>query len=130
MSAGHLTFGRQGEDLAVALLERSGYRVVARNWRCPRGEVDIIAAHGATLVFVEVKSRDGRSLGTGAEAVGRTKRARLVRAAAHYLSETDQWSRPCRFDVVSVVRRGRELSAQVLENAFEAEEITRAWQPW
>lgn len=130
MPAGHLNFGRQGEDLAAALLARSGYRVMERNWRCPQGEVDIIAVHGDTLVFVEVKSRDDRSLGTGAEAVGRTKRARLVRAAARYLSEADQWSRPCRFDVVSVVRREGELSAELMENAFEAEEMAGSWQPW
>ena len=130
MPAGHLNFGRQGEDLAAALLARSGYRVVARNWRCPAGEVDIVADHGDTLVFVEVKSRDGHSLGSGAEAVGKTKRARLVRAAARYLSQTGQWSRPCRFDVVSVVRREGQFSAELLENAFEAEEMSGGWQPW
>lgn len=132
MPAGHLTFGREGEELAVNLLTQRGYRLLERNWLCKRGEVDIIAMDGDTLVFVEVKSRGLGSRGSGAEAVGAVKQRRIVRAASEYLSRTDNWSLPCRFDVVSVTRNGQELEAQLLQNAFEAPSDTAGtgWQPW
>jgi putative endonuclease len=74
--------GRAGEDLAAAWYEACGYEVVARNWRCRAGELDIVARRDRLHVFCEVKSRSSAAFGVPAEAVGRAKRARLRRLAA------------------------------------------------
>ncbi|RMF85790.1 MAG: YraN family protein [Nitrospirae bacterium] len=93
--------GDWGERLVRRYLRLRGYRIVAENYRCPCGEVDLIARRGRVLCFVEVKARRGRARGSPFEAVTRVKRRRLCRAAAHYLA-----GRPkppvCRFDVAAV----------------------------
>lgn len=94
--------GRRGEDLACARLAESGLRVVARNWRCRLGEIDVIAAARGLLVFCEVKTRRGDAFGTAAAAVTPAKQARLRRLAAAYLSSVDQGPCKVRFDVVTV----------------------------
>jgi putative endonuclease len=109
--------GSAGEDLACAWLERRGYRILARNWRCRSGEIDLVARHGTITVFVEVKERRTSSHGQGVEAVGWGKRQRLIRAARLYaaakgLSETD-----LRFDVVSL--DGRDIRHE--PGAFDAD---------
>ena len=98
--------GRFGEELAAARLTESGLTVLARNWRCADGEIDIIAADGEVLVFVEVKTRSSLAYGDPAEAVSAAKAARLRRLAVRYLAEHDDrfWSQ-LRFDVISVLRR-------------------------
>lgn len=133
MTADHLLLGREGEDAAAAHLASRGYEILERNWRTPRGEVDLICRHGDTLVFVEVKTRGQGSLAAGTDAVHGRKRSRLLRAAAGYLSAGGLWARPCRFDVVSVVRRGASLRVEHLEDAFRADferSGGRGWQPW
>ncbi|MGN6605717.1 MAG: YraN family protein [Jatrophihabitans sp.] len=103
--------GRFGEDLAARHLQQAGLTLLDRNWRCHtrdlRGELDIVALDGATVVFVEVKTRSTLAFGRPSEAVTPVKLARLRRLAAHWLAEqTDEvrW-REVRFDVVSVLRR-------------------------
>ena len=96
--------GRFGEELAARHLEGAGLQVLARNWRCAEGEIDIVAREGGTLVICEVKTRSGTGFGDPAEAVTPPKAARLRRLslrwlAAHGLGWTD-----LRFDVVTVVR--------------------------
>lgn len=94
--------------MVARYLERLGWRVLARNYRCAAGEVDLIAEEPAgeerTLVFVEVKTRRTGSCGAPAEAVTGTKQGRLVRVAQHYLScHAGNDPEPhCRFDVVEV----------------------------
>jgi putative endonuclease len=94
--------GRAGEALAAARLEATGLRVVARNWRCRDGEVDLVAAGPGVLVFCEVKTRRGNGYGSPAAAVTPAKQARLRRLAAAYLAASA--TPPCRvrFDVVAV----------------------------
>lgn len=109
--------GSAGEDAACAWLERRGYRILARNWRCRSGEVDVVARLGSTTVFVEVKERRDTVHGLGVEAVTWSKRQRLVRAArlyaaAHGVSET-----ALRFDVVSI--DGRKVRHE--PGAFDAD---------
>jgi len=90
--------GRRAEDLCAQLLARAGLRVLARNWRCRHGEIDLVAEEGRTLVFAEVRYRRCERFGGAAESVTAAKRARLLAAARLYLSrrpETD-----CRFDVL------------------------------
>ncbi len=112
--------GRWGEELAVAHLESKGYQVLARNWRCREGELDIVARGGDVLCFVEVKTRSGTAYGEPAEAVTRIKARRIHGLAFQWLSEC----RPVghhelRFDVVSVLRRtGVAPEISHLEAAF------------
>ncbi len=111
--------GRYGEDVAVGHLEAAGMVVLARNWRCPEGELDIIARDGSTLVFCEVKTRSGVGYGSPAEAVGSTKARRIRRLAAAWLKEADRGWAELRFDVVSVLRpRGCEAQVEHLRGAF------------
>jgi putative endonuclease len=98
--------GAYGERCAVQHLLAAGMRVLDRNWRCPRGEIDIIAQDGETLVFCEVKTRRGGDFGTPAEAVGAAKARRLRRLAAEWLA-TRAGGHDVRFDVVEVVVPGR-----------------------
>ena len=100
--------GRFGEQLAARTLSETGLRILARNWRCDQGELDIVAQEGATIVFVEVKTRSTTAFGTPAEAVTPAKAARIHRLALRWLDEHREvagWA-PIRFDVVSIVRRG------------------------
>jgi putative endonuclease len=97
--------GRRGEDLAHRFLRAKGFIVVARNYRLSSGdaEADLIAWDGATLVVVEVKSRETADFGPPERAIGEEKRAHLVRIAREYTRKTSTpWER-IRFDVVSVV---------------------------
>ena len=94
--------GRQGEQLACAVLTEAGLQVVARNWRCRLGEIDVIASGPGLLVFCEVKTRRGDAYGSAAAAVTPRKQARLRRLAAAYLSGADHGPRRVRFDVVTV----------------------------
>lgn len=131
MSAGHLRLGREGEEAAARLLASRGLVILERNFRCRTGEVDLVCGHGGTLVFVEVKTRAETSLAAGTDAVDRRKRSRIVTAAAAYLSMHGLWERPCRFDVVSVVKTAQGLAAQHIPDAFRAEQAPgNGWQPW
>lgn len=96
--------GRYGETIAAQLLTDRGYRIVERNWRCPRGEIDILAAQGRTLIVCEVKTRTSTEYGEPAEAVDRAKAARLRVLAAQYLIDHPGGWEDIRFDVVSVLR--------------------------
>jgi putative endonuclease len=99
--------GRWGEDLAAEQLAAGGLRVLARNWRCAQGELDLVGLEAdGTVVFVEVKTRAGTAFGTPVEAVGWGKSSRIRRLACAWLAD----HRPAgttglRFDVVGIVRR-------------------------
>lgn len=104
--------GRYGEDVAARFLADAGYRVLARNWRCELGEVDIVAADGDTLVICEVKTRRNARFGPPSEAVTRSKLARLRRLAGRWLADSGAHPRAVRIDVVAVTR-GLRGAAQV-----------------
>lgn len=110
--------GRSGEDLAARLYLRDGYDIVARNFRCGQGEIDIIAADQGTLVFCEVKTRSTDFFGDPMEAVNRAKQARLRRLAAVWLSENPAPGMSLRFDVVSVVADRQGTRVNRVEDAF------------
>ena len=98
--------GRYGEQLAVDHLEDQGLVVLARNWRCSEGEIDIIATDGiGTLVVCEVKTRSGVSYGAPAEAVTLDKRRRLRQLAWRYIATTCHRWPAVRFDVIAVLYR-------------------------
>ena len=97
--------GRYGEDVAARHLSDTGMEVLARNWRCDLGEVDLVARDGDTLVICEVKTRRGLDYGTPLEAVTARKLARLRRLAARWMAESAQHPGDVRIDVVSVLLR-------------------------
>ncbi len=111
--------GRRGEELAVAKLTQRGYKIRQRNWRCPLGEVDIVAEHEGWLVFVEVRARRGRELGAPEASITPAKRARMIRVAQSYLAELELDEVDWRIDVVAVelTRGGKLLRVDVYENA-------------
>jgi len=96
-----------------------GYRILAHNYRCPAGEVDLVALDGDCLVFVEVRTRRGDLWGTPEESVTPAKMARLVRVAEHYLADLDAEDVDWRIDVVAVEvdRRGRVRRLDVVRDA-------------
>jgi putative endonuclease len=98
--------GRYGEELAAQHLQSLGMTVLARNWRCAQGELDLVARDtDGTVVFVEVKTRSGTGFGAPAEAVGREKARRLQALACRWLLENRQApAAELRFDVIGVVR--------------------------
>ena len=96
--------GVPGEDLACAHLQAGGFQLLARNYRCRGGEVDIVAREGDVTVFVEVKDRSGRSHGEGFESVSPAKRRRIVLAARRFAARAGLWEAPLRFDVISIDR--------------------------
>ena len=91
-----------------------GYEVLARNWRCREGEIDLVLGRPGTVVFCEVKARSSGAYGLPAEAVGRVKQARLRRLAVMWLGESGRGAAEVRFDVASVLG-GR---VDVIEGAF------------
>lgn len=96
--------GRSGEDAAARHLESLGWQVLERNWRCREGEIDLIAADGATVVIVEVKTRQSTRYGRAIEAVTPTKLARLRGLGARWAAERDVRCASLRIDVVGLER--------------------------
>jgi len=94
--------GDRGEDLAARFLRGNGYRILARNYRCPRGEIDLIARDGEIVVFVEIKGRSTRRFGSPLEAITPVKRRRIAVTAHHYLSACSMRLARTRFDVVGI----------------------------
>jgi len=114
--------GRRGEELAARELERRGYQIVVRNWRCEAGEVDIVARQGAVWIFVEVRTRRGRTFGTPEESLTPAKQARMIDVAQSYLIAHDLQAVDWRLDLVAVEMdgAGRLLRVDLLESAVEA----------
>jgi putative endonuclease len=110
--------GGAGERAAGAAYLRRGYRVLARNWRCRLGELDLVLERRGVLVFCEVKSRRGGPFGGGYEAVGWRKRAKLRTVAEAFLQETGIQPHAIRFDVASIAVAGGRSDVEVFEDAF------------
>jgi putative endonuclease len=94
--------GRNSEARAVAFLVDRGYAIVARNWRCRIGELDVVAKDGDTLAFVEIRSRADATRGDAIATVGAAKQRKLAQVAAAYLASVRPVARACRFDVVGL----------------------------
>ena len=109
--------GADKERLAEAYLRRQGLRLVARNYRCRRGEIDLVMRDGGELVFVEVRYRASSRFGGAAGSVDVFKQRRLIAAAGHYLGANPS-PLPCRFDVVAISGADR---IDWIKNAFEAD---------
>lgn len=111
--------GARGERLAARHLRRRGWRIVARNFRCGAGEVDLVALDGATVVFVEVKTRAQESFGSPLEAVGPAKQRQIRRVAQEFVRLHRLHDRAIRFDVIGVIARGWRWRVEHVEDAFE-----------
>jgi len=115
--------GARGEAAAAAWYVRSGYEILARNWRCPEGEIDLVARapSGDVIVFCEVKARSSGRFGSPWEAVTGAKQGRLRRLATRWLQAQrgGRSYREVRFDVAAVTPGpGGALEVEVLEDAF------------
>ena len=113
--------GREAEALAAVFLEAQGYRIVARNHGCRRGEVDHVCRDGATLCFVEVRSRSRRDYGSPEESVTVAKARRVVAAATDWALRHGGLAQPMRFDVVAVDLSGGSPCFTLFRNAFDAD---------
>jgi putative endonuclease len=116
-----VSLGRWGEDLAIAELVHRGYEIVARNWRCQVGEVDIVARRDATVHFFEVRTRRGREFGTPEESLTPAKQQRMIDVALTYLAEhepDDVHGADWRVGLVAVEmdRAGRLLRLEVYDS--------------
>ena len=122
--------GRAAERAAERALRRAGYRVLARNWRCGIGELDLVARDGDELVFVEVKAKSTDEFGAPGAMLTPRKRRQIARAAAAYLAAKKITSAPCRFDVVVVALEGggpgagppRPGAVEILKAAFTTDD--------
>lgn len=106
------------EQLACRHLERSGLKLIARNYRSPYGEIDLIMQHAGAVVFVEVRYRRQTRFGTPLETVDLRKQARLRATAEHYLQDKRTCNSPCRFDIVAVTPEPDGDHLTWLQNAF------------
>ncbi len=114
MTVARQKLGAHGERLAARRYESNGYTVVARNWRCNDGELDLVLRGDGVLVFAEVKTRSSDRFGVPAEAVTPAKQRRIRKLAQRFCADTGERARTLRFDVVSVLRG----QVEIIENCF------------
>jgi putative endonuclease len=115
-------FGTRSERAAARFLRAQGYRILTRNFVCPRGEIDLVALDGQTIVFVEVRSTGAEDLERPALSVGAEKQRRLTDLALYYLQRHRLLDRPARFDVIALSWPPAQRRPRVAHyrNAFEA----------
>jgi putative endonuclease len=113
--------GQAAEALARQFLEQRGLRLLAQNWRCRLGELDLVMLDSDTVVFVEVRYRRYSAWGGAAESVDARKREKLSRAAQHFLQQESRWARhPCRFDVIAITADSpAPAPLNWIQNAFD-----------
>jgi putative endonuclease len=111
--------GELGERWAREYLERRGYLIRETNFRCREGEIDIVAQHGDSLVFVEVRTKTGSAFGTPEESVTAAKQEKLVAVAMSYLQTHDELPLEWRIDIVAVEvgRNRRVVRTELIQNA-------------
>jgi putative endonuclease len=119
LTRARLALGEKGEKIAVRHLQGLGYRVLERNYRCPLGEIDLIAQDGDSLAFVEIKTRKGRSTAAAKEAVDRIKQGKITQLALFYLKDKKKEAIKARFDVVAVCLDGAKAHIELIRNAFD-----------
>ncbi len=116
--SGRGKLGRKGEAIAARFLEAQGYAIMARNYRCPVGEIDLIATAGQYLVFVEVKTRSGSEVLHPSQSVTARKQAKVRQVGAFFCSQHPQYPLQPRFDVIAVELAGQREKVEHIVNAF------------
>ena len=111
--------GKSGEGIAAGFLTQSGYRILDVNYRCPIGEIDIVAREKGELVFVEVKTRKSSALGYPEQAVGTAKQKKMSQLALWYLRDKKVGDAPVRFDVVAILMLPSGNDIRLIRNAFD-----------
>ncbi|MBB3104652.1 YraN family protein [Azomonas macrocytogenes] len=112
--------GRAAEAFALAHLSRHGLRLLAQNWSCRLGELDLVMLDGDTVVFVEVRYRSHQAWGGALESVNARKQQKLIRAAQLFLQKERRWAEhPCRFDVVALDSSSPRPEPSWIRNAFD-----------
>ena len=111
--------GKEGEKIAAAFLKKNGYRIIEINFRCPIGEIDIVAKEKDDLVFVEVKTRKSMELGYPEQAVGIRKQKKMSQLALWYLQKRKVADTNARFDVVAVTLIPENNEVKLIKNAFD-----------
>lgn len=114
----HLRQGKAAENKALEFLKRNGLRLIARNYRSRRGEIDLVMEDGDDIVFVEVRYRANSTFGSALESVDRNKQARLIACALQYLSE-NHLDKASRFDVIGLSPGANGTRIDWVRNAFE-----------
>lgn len=112
-------FGRKAEAIAIRRLKKTGYKIIAQNFRTRIGEIDIIARDGKTIVFVEVKARKTTRYGHPKQAVTHAKQRKISMVALEYLKTTGQSTAKARFDVVAITALSFDPKIEIIKNAFE-----------
>lgn len=115
----NITAGKTGEKIAADFLVESGYRITEVNYRCPIGEIDIVARDQNELVFVEVKTRKSVALGYPEQAVNVKKQKKMSQLALWYLEEKKLKDINARFDVVAVLMLSSGPDVRLVKNAFD-----------
>ncbi len=113
-----ISLGRQGEEIAANYLQQQGYEILARNYRCRYGELDIICRKNKLIVFVEVKTRRSDLFGSPEEAITKSKIEHIKKAALFYLAENRTFWRETRFDVVTIMMKADRPDINHIEAAF------------
>ncbi len=119
MTRERIELGELGEGLALKKIKDLGYKKIVRNYRCPLGEIDLIARDGDTLVFVEIKTRRGKSIAYAKEAVDAKKKRQLSKVALAYMKSNGCYGVKARFDVVAVCLGRDKEQIEVIKNAFD-----------
>jgi putative endonuclease len=119
MTEERLKLGRLGEQLAFEKIKRLGYKCIERNYRCSLGEIDLIAKDGDCLVFIEIKTRKGRTLAYAKEAVTPRKIRQISKAALAYMKSNNCCDAKSRFDVIAINISGGREEMEVIKDAFE-----------
>jgi putative endonuclease len=109
--------GQKGEDLAAEYLEKAGFKILQRNWKSGRHELDIIAENRDFIVFIEVKTRSEDYLEDPRSAINREKQKSMIYAADNYL-QRNYVDKESRFDVITVIIKGKSHHIDHIENAF------------
>lgn len=113
------TLGKSGEEIALRYLKKKKYRIVERNFRFFRGEIDIIAHDQKTLVFIEVKTRKSKSFGLPEESVTPSKQRQIRKIARGFMAQNNLRNTECRFDVISLfINKKGEYKINHIQNAF------------
>ncbi len=110
--------GKMGEIAAAKYLNKNGYKLLARNYRCVLGEIDLIAQLNNTIVFIEVKTRRSLNYGYPEESITLTKQNKIRKVANYYLKDNKIFNMNCRFDVVTVLVSSNGYTIEVIKNAF------------
>lgn len=120
MTFARISSGKAGEDIAVSYLKRQGYKIIERNYRTKRGEIDIIADYKGCICFVEVRAKNNPAFGSPEETILKKKQLRISKAALAYIRKFKLENKSCRFDVVCIDGVDKTMPyVRLIKDAFE-----------